>query len=149
MMHDHHEHQHMDDNHHNHDHHDHSHMVNDFKKRLLISAIITIPILILSHTLQDLFGLSWDVPYNSYILLALATAVFFYRGWPFITGGVSELKDKNPCMMTLIALAIFVSYVYSSLTVFGLEGSDFFRELATLIDIMLLGHWIEMRSVMV
>ena len=148
MMHDHHEHQHMDDNHHNHDHHDHSHMVNDFKKRLLISAIITIPILILSPTLQDLFGLSWEVPYNAYILFALATAVFFYGGWPFITGGVSELKDKNPGMMTLIALAIFVSYVYSSLTVFGLEGSDFFWELATLIDIMLLGHWIEMRSVM-
>ena len=148
MMHDHHEHQHMDDNHHNHDHHDHSHMVNDFKKRLFISAIITIPILILSPTLQDLFGLSWEVPYNAYILFALATAVFFYGGWPFITGGVSELKDKNPGMMTLIALAIFVSYVYSSLTVFGLEGSDFFWELATLIDIMLLGHWIEMRSVM-
>lgn len=148
MMHDHHEHQHIDDNHHNHDHHDHSHMVNDFKKRLFISAIITIPILILSPTLQDLFGLSWEVPYNAYILFALATAVFFYGGWPFITGGVSELKDKNPGMMTLIALAIFVSYVYSSLTVFGLEGSDFFWELATLIDIMLLGHWIEMRSVM-
>src|SRR5699024_8412936 len=148
MMHDHHEHKHMDDNHQNHDHNEHSHMVNDFKKRLLISAIITIPILILSPTLQDLFGLSWEVPYNAYILFALATAVFFYGGWPFITGGVSELKDKNPGMMTLIALAIFVSYVYSSLTVFGLEGSDFFWELATLIDIMLLGHWIEMRSVM-
>ena len=149
-MHDHNEHQHMDhdNNQHNHDHHDHSHMVDDFKKRLLISVIITIPILILSPTLQDLFGISWDIPYNAYILFVLATAVFFYGGWPFITGGISELKDKNPGMMTLIALAIFVSYVYSSLTVFGLEGSDFFWELATLIDIMLLGHWIEMRSVM-
>src|SRR5699024_9850167 len=149
-MHDHNEHQHMDhdNNQHNHDHHDQSHMVDDFKKRLLISVIITIPILILSPTLQDLFGISWDIPYNAYILFVLATAVFFYGGWPFITGGISELKDKNPGMMTLIALAIFVSYVYSSLTVFGLEGSDFFWELATLIDIMLLGHWIEMRSVM-
>src|SRR5699024_9243893 len=64
------------------------------------------------------------------------------------TGAIDELKDKNPGMMTLIGLAILVAYVYSSLTVFGLEGSDFFWELATLIDIMLLGHWIEMRSVM-
>src|SRR5699024_3762060 len=79
---------------------------------------------------------------------ALATFIFFYGGWPFITGAFDELKDKNPGMMTLIGLAILVAYVYSSLTVFGLEGSDFFWELATLIDIMLLGHWIEMRSVM-
>src|SRR5699024_9857841 len=107
MMHDHHEHQHMDDNHHNHDHHDHTHMVNCCWSRLFISAIITIPILILSATLQNLFGVSWEVPYNAYILFALATAVFFYGGWPFITGGVSELKDKNPGMMTLIALTIF------------------------------------------
>src|SRR5699024_135858 len=76
------------------------------------------------------------------------TFIFFYGGWPFITGAIDELKDKNPGMMTLIGLAILVAYVYSSLTVFGLEGSDFFWELATLIDIMLLGHWVEMRSVM-
>src|SRR5699024_677907 len=86
--------------------------------------------------------------YDQYILFVLATFIFFYGGWPFITGAVSELKDKNPGMMTLIGLAILVAYVYSSLTVFGLEGSDFFWELATLIDIMLLVHWIEMRSVM-
>src|SRR5699024_2178500 len=83
-----------------------------------------------------------------YILFVLSTFIFFYGGWPFITGAFDELKDKNPGMMTLIGLAILVAYVYSSLTVFGLEGSDFFWELATLIDIMLLGHWREMRSVM-
>src|SRR5699024_12359297 len=82
------------------------------------------------------------------ILFAIATFVFFYGGWPFITGGISELKDKNPGMMTLIGLAILVAYGYSSMTVFGWQGKDFFWELATLIDIMLLGHWIEMRSVM-
>src|SRR5699024_12412111 len=82
------------------------------------------------------------------ILFVLATFIFFYGGWPFITGAIGEIKDKNPGMMTLIGLAILVAYVYSALTVFGLEGSDFFWELATLIDIMLLCHWIEMLSVM-
>src|SRR5699024_6270194 len=81
------------------------------------------------------------------ILFVLATFIFFYGGWPFITGAIGEIKDKNPGMMTLIGLAILVAYVYSALTVFGLEGSDFFWELATLIDTMLLGHWFEMRAV--
>ncbi|MEN1969635.1 heavy metal translocating P-type ATPase [Lentibacillus sp. N15] len=131
-----------------HGHHDHGDMVKDFKKRFYISLIVTIPILIMSPMIQSFIGVDWQVPYNQYILFVLATFIFFYGGWPFITGGVSELKDKNPGMMTLIGLAILVAYVYSSLTVFGLEGKDFFWELATLIDIMLLGHWIEMRSVM-
>lgn len=148
-----------DDGHHDHDshqghdqhghgHHDHGDMVSDFKKRFFISLIVTIPILILSPMIQSFIGVDWRFPFDQYILFALATFIFFYGGWPFITGAVSELKDKNPGMMTLIGLAILVAYVYSSLTVFGLEGQDFFWELATLIDIMLLGHWIEMRSVM-
>src|SRR5699024_11166672 len=74
--------------------------------------------------------------------------VFFYGGWPFITGAKDELKDKNPGMMTLIGLAIFIAYVYSVFVVFGFDGHNLFWELATLVDIMLLGHWIEMRSVM-
>lgn len=142
------------DNEHNHDshvghsHHDHGDMVTDFKKRFFISLIITIPILILSPMVQDLVGVDWQVPFQSYILFVLSTFIFFYGGWPFITGGLAELKERNPGMMTLIGLAILVAYVYSSLTVFGVAGQDFFWELATLIDIMLLGHWIEMRSVM-
>src|SRR5690625_2588833 len=131
-----------------HEHHDHGHMVEDFKKRFYISIIVTIPILILSPMLQGFMGVDWRFEYDMYILFALSTFIFFYGGWPFLTGAVDELKDKNPGMMTLIGLAILVAYVYSSLTIFGLEGSDFFWELATLIDIMLLGHWIEMRSVM-
>src|SRR5699024_7804850 len=119
-----------------------------FKKRFYISLIVTIPILILSPMIQGFIGVDWRFSNDEYILFALATFIFFYGGWPFITGAFDELKDKNPGMMTLIGLAILVAYVYSSLTVFGLEGSDFFWELATLIDIMLLGHWIEMRSVM-
>ncbi|TFJ94379.1 heavy metal translocating P-type ATPase [Lentibacillus salicampi] len=150
-----HDHHHEDDGHHDqheghghHGHHDHGDMVSDFKKRFYISLIVTIPILILSPMIQDFIGVDWRFPSDQYILFALATFTFFYGGWPFITGGISELKGKNPGMMTLIGLAILVAYGYSSLTVFGWEGNDFFWELATLIDIMLLGHWIEMRSVM-
>ena len=73
--------------------------------------------------------------------------VFVYGGWPFLTGWLSELKAKNPGMMTLIGFAITVAYAYSTATVFGLKGMDFYWELTTLILIMLLGHWIEMRSV--
>ncbi|MFD1361064.1 heavy metal translocating P-type ATPase [Lentibacillus salinarum] len=145
----HHNHDHGSHDHHQgHNHHDHGDMVSDFRKRFYIALIVTIPILILSPMIQDFIGVDWRFPFDQYILFALATFVFFYGGWPFITGGVNELKDKNPGMMTLIGLAILVAYGYSSLTVFGWEGSDFFWELATLIDIMLLGHWIEMRSVM-
>ncbi len=126
----------------------HAHMVEDFKKRFYLSLLITLPILVLSPMLQNFVNLNLRFTGDLYILFALSTVIFFYGGWPFLTGAWSELKDKNPGMMTLIALAIIVAYVYSSLTVFGLPGKNFFWELATLIDIMLLGHWIEMKSVM-
>ncbi|NAZ07416.1 cadmium-translocating P-type ATPase [Agaribacter marinus] len=141
-------HKHHHEEHSHHGHHDHGDMVNDFKKRFFISLIITIPILVLSPMIQGFIGVNWRFPSDQYILFALATVIFFYGGWPFITGGIRELKDRNPGMMMLIGLAILVAYGYSSLTVFGWEGKDFFWELATLIDIMLLGHWVEMRSVM-
>ena len=133
---------------HNDDHHHHESMVEDFKKRFYISLVLTVPILILSPMIQGFIGIDWRFTSDQYILFALSTIVFFYGGWPFLTGAIDELKNKTPGMMTLIGLAILVAYGYSSLTVFGLSGSDFFWELATLIDIMLLGHWIEMRSVM-
>ncbi|WP_273835319.1 heavy metal translocating P-type ATPase [Guptibacillus sedimenti] len=126
----------------------HAHMVEDFKKRFYLSLLITLPILVLSPMLQNFVNLNLRFTGDLYILFALSTVIFFYGGWPFLTGAWRELKDKNPGMMTLIALAIIVAYVYSSLTVFGLSGKNFFWELATLIDIMLLGHWIEMKSVM-
>lgn len=131
-----------------HGHHDHGDMVEDFKKRFFISLIFTIPILVLSPMIQEFMGVDWRFANDQYILFVLSTFVFFYGGWPFITGGISELKDKNPGMMTLIGLAITTAYVYSSFVVFGWEGHNLFWELATLVDIMLLGHWIEMRSVM-
>lgn len=141
------EHSHEEHEHHSHQEH-HAHMVEDFKKRFYISLIVTIPILILSPMIQSFAGVEFGFTGDKYILFILATYIFFYGGWPFLTGLIDEVKDKNPGMMTLIGFAIFIAYFYSSLTVFGFQGQDFFWELATLIDIMLLGHWIEMKSVM-
>jgi Cu2+-exporting ATPase len=131
-------------------HQDHSHMVADFKRRFFISLILTLPILILSPMLQSMFGADKILAFSGskYLLWAFSTVVFFYGGWPFLKGLYLEIKALAPGMMTLIALAISTAYIYSSLTVFGLSGMDFFWELATLIDIMLLGHWIEMKSVL-
>lgn len=110
----------------------------------------TVPVVLLSQMLQELFGVSGIIafPGDRYVQFAFSTAIFFYGGWPFLKGLYDELRDKQPGMMTLIAVAITVAYVYSTAVVFGLSGKVFFWELATLIDIMLLGHWIEMRSVM-
>ena len=130
--------------HHNH----HAVMIEDFKKRFWISLILTIPVLALSHMIQQWLGFQLAFQGDQYILFVLSSMIFFYGGWPFLKGLWNELKDKNPGMMTLIAVAITVAYVYSTAVVFGLEGMDFYWELATLLDIMLLGHWIEMRSVM-
>ncbi|MGM0603861.1 MAG: copper-translocating P-type ATPase [Bacillota bacterium] len=126
----------------------HKKMLEDFKKRFKVSLVITAPILVLSPMIQNFLGYSLDFPGSKYLLFFLSTVIFFYGGWPFLSGLKNELSDKNPGMMTLIALAISVAYFYSSAVVFGLEGRFFFWELATLIVIMLLGHWIEMRSVM-
>lgn len=126
----------------------HAMMVQDFKRRFWVSLAVMIPIMILSPMIQMFLGVDWRFPGDSYVLLALSTFLFFYGGWPFLKGARDELKRRSPAMMTLIALAIIVAYVYSAATVFGVQGSDFFWELASLIVIMLLGHWIEMRSVM-
>lgn len=133
---------------HNHHDHHHGHMVDDFKKRFIISFIFSIPVFFLSPMMQSLFGFEFTFPYDSIVLFTISSFIFFYGGLPFLKGAMDELKDKSPGMMTLIALAIVVAYVYSTLTVFGLEGMDYYWELATLIDIMLLGHWLEMKSVM-
>src|SRR5690606_13113559 len=98
--------------------------------------------------IQQMVGIDWTFPGDQYVLLALSTVIYFYGGWPFLTGLIRELKSKNLGMMTLVAVAITTAYVYSVAVVFGLEGMDFFWELATLIDIMLIGHWLEMKSQM-
>ena len=128
----------------------HAMMVADFRRRLWVSLVLTVPILALAPIIQEIFGLeeSWDFPGDSYLQFIFATMVFLYGGKPFLTGLLEELKDKLPGMMTLIGLAITVAYGYSAAVVFGLSGEVFFWELATLLDVMLLGHWIEMRSIM-
>ena len=125
-------------------------MVADFRRRFWISLVITIPILLLSPMIQGFLGLreALSFPGELYLLFALSSFVFFYGGYPFLKGIFDELRSAKPGMMTLIAIAISVAYIYSGAVVFGLRGKIFFWELATLIDIMLLGHWIEMRSVM-
>src|SRR5664279_2542739 len=128
-----------------HDHH--KMMIADFKKRFYVVLVLTIPILLLSGMIQHFIGVDWQIAGSPYILFALSTVVFIYGGWPFLKGLVTELKEKNPGMMTLIGFAISVAYIYSTATVFGLKGMDFYWELATLILIMLLGHWIEMKSI--
>ncbi|GGA69766.1 copper-translocating P-type ATPase [Ornithinibacillus halotolerans] len=126
----------------------HEHMVEDFKKRFWISLVLSIPILYLSPMIQMLIGYEVNFTGDTLLLFLLSTIVFFYGGKPFLLGAWDELKEKSPAMMMLISLAIIAAYVYSTLTAFFIEGSDFFFELATLIVIMLLGHWIEMKSLM-
>lgn len=124
------------------------HHVDDFKIRFYISLIVTIPIMALSPMIQMFIGVNWRFPYDAVLLFVLSSFVFFYGGRPFLVGAYRELKQKNPGMMTLISLAIVVAYLYSSLIVMGLTNVDFFWELATLIVIMLLGHWLEMKSIL-
>ena len=132
-----------------HDHADHhQQMVGDFKKRFIISVLVTIPILLLSPLIQQLFNFRLGFPGEKYVLFVLSSFIFFYGGQPFLKGFFDESKKKQPGMMTLIALATSVAYFYSSAVVFGLKGEFFFWELATLIDVMLLGHWFEMKSVL-
>lgn len=131
----------------------HAMMVKDFRKRFFVSVIITIPVLLLSPVIQEFLFAVFGITVPSfrgdiYILFLLSTVIFFYGGRPFLVGIRQELISHAPGMMTLIAVAITVAYIYSSLVVFGLMGMILFWELATLIDIMLLGHWLEMRSVM-
>ena len=128
-------------------HNHHAMMIADFRKRFYVVLILTLPVLLLSPMIQHFVGVNWQFTGSLYILFALSTVIFIYGGWPFLKGLVTELKDKNPGMMTLIGFAISVAYIYSTATVFGLKGMDFYWELATLILIMLLGHWIEMKSI--
>jgi P-type Cu2+ transporter len=128
-----------------HDHH--AMMITDFRRRFYIVLVLTIPIMLLSPMIQHWLGIALHFNGSGYLLLLLSSVVFFYGGWPFLKGLWQEVRAKTPGMMTLIGFAITVAYVYSITIVFGMQGMDFFWELATLILIMLLGHWIEMRSV--
>lgn len=119
-----------------------------FRRRFWVSLVLTIPVLAFSPMLQEWLGFTIPpFPGSRWIGPAFALAIFFYGGIPFIQMAIPELRNRRPGMMTLISLAISVAFVYSLFALTVAPGTDFFWEMATLIDIMLLGHWIEMRSV--
>lgn len=124
------------------------HHVADFWKRFVISTIVTIPVLLLSPMIQRWFGFQISFSGDKYVLAILSTFIFIYGGYPFLKGLYDEVKDNTIGMMTLIGVAITVAWAYSVAVTFGLKGMDFYWEMATLIDIMLIGHYFEMKSVM-
>jgi Cu2+-exporting ATPase len=124
------------------------HNVSDFWKRFIVSSIVSIPVLALSHMIQQWLGFELAFAGDKYVLAVLSTFIFIYGGYPFLKGLYDEVKDKAIGMMTLIGVAITVAWAYSVAITFGLQGMDFYWEMATLIDIMLIGHYFEMKSVM-
>ena len=126
----------------------HAHHIQVFKKKFWISIVITIPILLLSELIQTWFNFTLTIPYQKEIVFLLSLIIYGYGGLPFLKGMGQELKKRQPGMMTLIGVAISVAFFYSSATVFLIVGKDFFWELATLVDVMLLGHWIEAKSIL-
>ena len=140
-----HNHEQSNNGHMGHDHH--GDMVAEFRNKFFVILIVTIPIMLLSPMIQEFMGVEWRFTGDLYILAALSTFVYFYGGWPFLKGAVDELRGGEPGMMTLIGMAISIAFFYSVAVVFGFNGEQIFWELATLVLIMLLGHWIEMRSI--
>jgi len=128
-------------------HNHHTTMIADYRRRFYVVLVLTLPIMLLSETIQHWLKIQIQFPGSNYLILLLSSVVFFYGGWPFLKGWMDEMKNWTPGMMTLIGFAITVAYIFSVATVLGLQGMDFFWELATLILIMLVGHWIEMKSV--
>ena len=160
-MHHDHDHEHMNHGEHNHDHHDHSghgahhghdghgaHMMADFKHRFWVVLVLSIPLAIIAPMLMHLLGYHIDFPGQGLLEFGLATIVFFYGGKPFLSHAWHELKSGVPGMMMLISLAIVAAYVYSVLTTFFISGMNYYFELASLILIMLAGHYIEMKAQM-
>jgi P-type Cu2+ transporter len=119
-----------------------------FRRRFWVTLILTVPIVAYSEMVQEWFGFrSPSFPGSDLVAPVLGTIVFVYGGWPFLTGGVEEIRSRRPGMMLLIALAISVAFVSSAATALGLFDLEFWWELSALIVIMLLGHWLEMRAV--
>ena len=132
---------------HNHGHHDHRAMIAKFRKKFWVNTGLSLPVLVFSPMIQSFLGFEFSFPGMSYVAAAVSTLIFFYGGWPFLKGLKDELSSGGPGMMTLIAVAITTAWAYSTAVVLGLEGKVFYWELVTLIDIMLLGHWLEMKSI--
>ena len=143
------------DNHESHNHHSgHAHHHGNFKAKFFVSLIFAIPIIFLSPMMGVNLPFQFTFPGSEWVVLILSTILFFYGGKPFLSGGKDEIATKKPGMMTLVTLGISVAYIYSLYAFYMNNFSsatghtmDFFWELATLILIMLLGHWIEMNAV--
>ncbi|HWM48252.1 MAG TPA: heavy metal translocating P-type ATPase [Xanthobacteraceae bacterium] len=124
------------------------HSVEMFRNRFWVCLALTVPALVWDPMIQDWFGFRAPAfPGSAYVPAIFGTVVFFYGGWIFVEGGIRELIARLPGMMTLISLAIIVAFLYSAAVTLGLPGHALWWELATLVTIMLLGHWIEMRSI--
>lgn len=155
----HHHHQHMHESHHPHSHHmhhdDHAHHHHgNFKMKFFVSLIFAIPIIIFSPMMGVQLPFQFTFPGSDWMVLILATILFIYGGQPFLVGAKGEIASKKPGMMTLVTLGISVAYIYSLYAFYLNHFSDatghtmdFFWELATLILIMLLGHWVEMNAI--
>jgi Cu2+-exporting ATPase len=129
----------------------HGDMVADFRRRFWVCLVLTIPVLVLSPMVRDFLGQGMAPLFaaEEWVALALSSIIYFWGGWPFLTGALPEVRSGRPGMMTLVALAISTAYFYSAAVTLGLPGGEpFYWELATLVTIMLLGHWLEMRSVL-
>lgn len=136
----------VDHSHHGHDGHA-GHSTADFWKRFVISTLVSLPVVALSPMIQHWLGVEFTFPGDRYLLFILSTFIFLYGGYPFLRGLYDEVRYNSIGMMTLIGIAITVAWAYSVVITFGLPGMDFYWEMATLIDIMLIGHYFEMKSV--
>jgi len=134
--------------HEKHGHQRHARHIEEFKRKFWVSLLFTIPILLLSEMIQMWFRFVLEIPFQRQVLFFLSLVVYLYGGLPFLKGMIQEIRKRQPGMMTLISTAISVAFFYSAGTVFLISGKDFFWELATLLDVMLLGHWIEAKSVL-
>nr|WP_074311714.1 heavy metal translocating P-type ATPase [Micromonospora cremea] len=145
------------DSHHHAAHHGHAghgghdkhagHDPEQFRRKFWLSLALTLPIVVTSHMVMNWFGYTLDFPGMSLVGPVLGSVVFFYGGWPFLVGGVREIRDRAPGMMLLITMAIAVAYTASLATSLKLFDLDFWWELAALVTIMLLGHWQEMKAI--
>src|SRR3989338_8274663 len=154
-------------NHHNHEMHNHEHEKNtehemqdehsfneheghlssDFKKKFFLALVLTIPVLLLSPSVQGWLGISFSFFGDKYVLFGLASIIVLYTGLPFFKGALKEMKHRSLGMMVLVSLAVLTGYLYSFGTTFFFTAPDFYLEISTLVTFLLFGHWMEMRSV--
>ena len=119
----------------------------DFRQRFFIVLALVIPILVLSPTIQNWLGFSFQFGISQYLLFFLASVVSVYGGWPFYTHALGEIRSRNYGMMTLVAIAVLSGYLFSAASTFIFKGIDFYWEISTLVAVLLFGHWLEMRAV--